>query len=207
LYLGLNAVVTLTCAEQSMTKPELRKRYLDKRKSLTEAACVHFNQQLYHLFFAHFDLSFIKVVHLYLPLEKNKEPDTWQILDRIRREFPHIKISIPKVNNQTSELENFYFEGLHETQKNIWGIPEPTQGIPTLSSEIDLVLVPLLVFDEKGNRVGYGKGFYDRFLKQCREDCKKVGLSFFDPIEQIIDVNEFDVKMEACITPSEVYTF
>jgi len=190
-----------------MTKPEFRKRYLEKRKSLTEAECLHYNQQLYHLFFTHFDLSFIKVLHLYLPLEKNKEPDTWQILDRIRREFPHIRISIPRVNNQTSDLENFYFEGLHEIAPNTWGIPEPKQGIPTRSSEIDLVLIPLLVFDEHGNRVGYGKGFYDRFLKQCRKDCRKVGLSFFEPVEQITDVNEFDVKMDACITPSKVYTF
>ncbi len=190
-----------------MSKPELRKRYLEKRKQLTEGERTQYNQQLYHLFFSYFDLSFLNVVHLYLPLEKNNEPDTWQILDRIRREFPHIRISIPKVNSQTSELENFYFEGLHEIKTNTWGIPEPRQGIPTISSEIDLVLIPLLIFDEKGNRVGYGKGFYDRFLKQCRPDCKKIGLSFFEPVEIITDVNEHDVKMDACITPTEVYSF
>ncbi len=190
-----------------MHKPEFRKRYLEKRKSLTEGELAQYNQQLYHRFFSHFDLSFLQVIHLYLPLEKNKEPDTWPILDRIRREFPHIKISIPKINNQTSELENFYFEGMHEIKNNAWGIPEPKQGVPTISAEIDLVLIPLLLFDEKGNRVGYGKGFYDRFLKQCRPDCKKIGLSFFDPVAIIADVNEQDVKIDYCITPKEVYSF
>lgn len=174
---------------------------------LTEAECAQYNQQIYHFFFSYFDLSFVQVIHLYLPMEKNKEPDTWPILERIRREFPHIKISIPRVNVLTAELENFYFEGLLQIDKNVWGIPEPKQGIPTAPTDIDLVIVPLLVFDERGNRVGYGKGFYDRFLKLCKAGCKKIGLSFFDPIEQLSDINEFDVKLDACVTPSNVIYF
>ncbi len=190
-----------------MSKTELRKIYLDKRRKLNSAECAHFNLQIYNLFFSSIDLSFVKIIHIFLPLEKNNEPDTWMIVDRIRREFPHIRISVPKVNAQTSELENFYFEGLHQIEINQWGIPEPRQGIPTPSEKIDLVIVPLLVFDEAGNRIGYGKGFYDRFLIQCRLDCKKVGLSFFEPVEFIADPDAHDVKLNSCITPKEVYRF
>lgn len=190
-----------------MTKPEFRKRYLEKRKNLTEVEFIQYNLQLYHLFFTHFDLSFKKVIHLFLPMAKNNEPDTWQIIDRIRREFAHIRIAIPRVNNTNDTLENFYFEGLHAIENNAWGIPEPNGGHPVLSHDIDMVLTPLLVFDEKGNRIGYGKGFYDKFLKDCRPDCEKIGLSFFDPIEQITDTNQYDVKLNACITPKGVYTF
>jgi 5-formyltetrahydrofolate cyclo-ligase len=189
------------------SKQELRKFFLQKRKSLTEGELVQANQSIYHLFFQHFDLSFIKVIHTYLPLEKNHEPDTWQIIDRIRREFPHVRIAIPKISGVTNQLENIYFEGLHQIELNVWGIPEPKQGIPVPLEKIDFVIVPLLIFDKQGNRVGYGKGFYDRFLKECRPDCKKIGFSFFDPIDRISDAEDFDVKLDGCITPSMIYSF
>jgi 5-formyltetrahydrofolate cyclo-ligase len=189
------------------TKQELRKIFLTKRKALSEGDVIQRNQSLYHSFFQNFDLSFIKVIHTFLPLEKNNEPDTWQIIDRIKREFPHVRISIPKVNQQTNQLENIYFEGLHQVKINAWGIPEPLQGVPTPSEKIDMVLVPLLIFDKKGNRVGYGKGYYDRFLKECKSDCKKVGLSFFDPVDEIADTDSYDIKLTGCLTPSEVYFF
>src|SRR5882762_10033654 len=104
-----------------MTKQELRPIYLDKRKKLTHAACVQFSLNLYNHFFSSFDLSFINTLHTYLPLEKNNEPDTWPIIDRIRREFPQVRISIPRVAGDNT-LENFYFEGLHQLQTNAWGI-------------------------------------------------------------------------------------
>jgi 5-formyltetrahydrofolate cyclo-ligase len=190
-----------------MNKAALRKIYSEARKKLTPEQCAHFNLQLYHFFFLYADLSFIKVIHTYLPLEKNNEPDTWAIIDRIRREFPHIRISVPKVNPKTNELENFYFEGLHQIDVNTWGIPEPKQGIPTPSEKIDMVVVPLLTFDQKGDRVGYGKGYYDRFFSQCRTDCRKVGLSFFDAVELISDISEHDIRLNAAITPSGFFTF
>lgn len=190
-----------------MTKAELRKIYSDKRKGLSQSECASFNLQLYHFFFLHIDLSFIKNLHVYLPMEKNNEPDTWAIIDRVRSEFPNVRICIPKVNNQTAELENFYFEGPHQLETNSWGVPEPKQGIPTPIEKIDLALVPLLCFDWKGDRIGYGKGFYDRFFSKCKPDCKKVGLSFFEPVDSIADVNEHDVKLTSCITPKQVYHF
>jgi 5-formyltetrahydrofolate cyclo-ligase len=163
--------------------------------------------QLYQNFFTSIDLSFIKVLHTFLPLEKNKEPDTWLIIDRIKREYPHIRISIPRVNAQTKELESIFFEGLHQLQKNPWGIPEPKQGIPTDPDQIDLVLVPMVIFDKNGHRVGYGKGFYDKFLATCRKDCRRVGISLFDPVENIEDVNDLDIHVQCCLTPTKHYRF
>lgn len=189
-----------------MTKQELRKIYLEKRQSLSEAEYGQLNFQLYQNFFSAIDLSFIKVLHIFLPIILKKEPDTWLIIDRIRREFPHIRISIPKVNNQKGELENFYFEGLHQLTTNEWGIQEPKQGIPTEPEKIDFVVVPLLAFDKRGYRVGYGKGYYDKFLSQCKPETKKVGISLFPPIE-ILPAQDFDVQLTSCITPTEVFEF
>jgi 5-formyltetrahydrofolate cyclo-ligase len=189
-----------------MTKKELRKQYLERRKQLSEGECAAFNLKLYNLFFASFDLSFIRVLHIYLPIAKNNEPDTWAIIDRIRHEFPHIRLSIPRVV-ANGELENAYFEGMHQLEKSELSIPEPRIGVPTPDEKIDMVIVPLIAFDEKGNRIGYGKGFYDRFLKRTRLDCKKVGLSFFAAAKEIDDVDVSDVPLDQCVTPSGIMQF
>jgi 5-formyltetrahydrofolate cyclo-ligase len=190
-----------------MTKRELRKLYLQKREALSEAKYGQLTFQLYQNFFSSIDLSFIKVLHTFLPIAAKKEVDTWLIIDRIKREFPHIRISIPKVNSQTGVFDSFYFEGLHQLTTNEWGIQEPKQGIPTEPEKVDLVLIPLLAYDKKGHRVGYGKGFYDKFLATCRPDCKKIGLSLFEAQEKIADVKDFDVQMDHCITPHAVINF
>ena len=72
---------------------------------------------------------------------------------------------------------------------------------------INMIFVPLLSFDKNGYRVGYGKGFYDRYLSQCRGDCLKIGFSYFEPLDAIDDTNEFDVPLNLCVTPTTVYVF
>ncbi|MFZ1808938.1 MAG: 5-formyltetrahydrofolate cyclo-ligase [Cyclobacteriaceae bacterium] len=190
-----------------MTKKELRKVYLEKRKEITESTYLQFNHAISEQFFSLVDLSFIKVVHSFLPITANKEFDTWLIIDRIRREFPHIRLSIPRINKKTDLLENLYFEGLHQLESNSWGIQQPKQGVPTEHEKIDLVIVPLLSFDQTGHRVGYGKGYYDRFLSSCRKDCQKIGVSFFSPIEKISDTNNNDFRLTSCLTPDRLYSF
>lgn len=190
-----------------MNKADLRKIYLQKRQALSEAEYAQLNFQIYQQFFAKIDLSFINVIHIFLPVISKHEPDTWLIIDRLRREFPHIRISIPKSDTRQNTLENFYFEGLHQLVTSAWGIQEPKQGIPTEIEKIDLVLVPLLAFDKAGHRVGYGKGFYDRFLKGCRPDCLKAGLSFFEAEEILTDADELDVPLNLCVTPAGIIHF
>lgn len=184
-----------------MTKQEIRKIYMDKRLSLSEGEWATRNRLICENFFAHIDLSFVSVLHTFLPIEKTREPDTWMIIDRLRREFPHIRISIPRINNETSIVDNFYFEGLHQLEKNTWGIPEPKQGVPTPTEKIDAVLVPLLAFDRHGNRLGYGRGFYDKFLATCKPDCKKIGLSFFPAIEGALPTEPYDIPVDLVVTP------
>ena len=189
-----------------MTKEELRKLYSVKRKKLSASECAFFNQKLVHHFFSSINLSQIKVIHTYLPISKNNEPGTWKIIEMIQREFPQIRISVPRVADDRV-FENFYFEGLHQLQTSAWGIQEPKQGIKTPVEEIDMVLVPLLVIDRRGHRVGYGKGYYDRFLKTCNRDCKTIGLSFFKPVELITDTIDSDVTLNSCVEPSGIHYF
>jgi len=190
-----------------MIKEELRKIYLEKRSSLSQNDYATYNNQLCENFFSSVDLSSVRILHCFLPIEKNKEPDTRLIINRIQAGYPKIYIAVPRVNEKMEELESFFFEGHEHLIVNKWGIPEPKKGTIAPLKNIDMVLVPLLTFDKKGHRVGYGKGYYDKFLSGCRSDCRRVGISLFDPVEKIGDINELDVRLHACVTPSKIYHF
>ena len=182
-----------------MTKAQIRKAYIQKRQALSEGEFTKLNQQLSDRFFSDVDLSTIEV-----PIEKQREVNTWLIIDRIQREFPKVKIAVPRINNQTATIENFFFEGKDQLEKNTWDILEPKQGIPVATAKIDIVLVPLLAFDKKGNRVGYGRGFYDKFLAACESKTKKIGLSLFPPVETIENASSYDIPLDSVITPVSV---
>lgn len=184
-----------------MLKKELRSGYLEKRLALSDTEYADRNQKLFENFFASVDLTGVNVIHVFLPMIKYKEPDIRPILERIKKEKPSIRFSIPRVNNKTQVLENFYFESPDQLKENKWGIQEPQFGERTPPEDIDLVIVPLLAVDKDGHRVGYGKGYYDKFLSLCKPTCLKVGISLFEPIEKIEDVNEMDVALNTCITP------
>jgi 5-formyltetrahydrofolate cyclo-ligase len=189
-----------------MTKQELRGQFVNFRNALTEAEYNQRGQKISDNFFSSVDISTFKAIHIFLPIISKREPNTWLIIDRLTEEFSKIRISIPKMEDKNT-LRNFYFEGKDQIKNNKWNIPEPQFGEITPTDSIDLVIVPLLAFDLEGNRVGYGKGFYDHFLKECRMDCKKIGLSLFEPIEKISDINANDVKLTHCITPKRNYIF
>lgn len=190
-----------------MLKKNLRKIYLDQRKSLSAAEKEVKSFSIAERFFKNFDLSKINFLHSFLPIERFAEIDTRPIFEKIWRAFPRIQTLVPRVNYQTDEIENLTFSIETETAKNAWQIHEPTHDKTIETEKIDMVLVPLLCFDERGYRVGYGKGFYDKFLSGCRADCRKIGLNYFAPVEKISDVNEFDVPLDFCITPEKVWKF
>lgn len=188
-----------------MSKDELRKAYLTKRLALTETEYRELSVKISDLFFSSFDLSRIHTLHIYLPIESKQEPDTWLIIDRIRIGFPHIRLVIPRVKGE--EMENIFFAGTDQLKKTKWGMLEPTQGTHANPQNIDMVLVPLLAVDKLGHRIGYGKGYYDRFLKLCRPNCIKIGISFFEPEQSIAEKSDHDVLLNACLTPFQVYQF
>jgi 5-formyltetrahydrofolate cyclo-ligase len=184
-----------------MTKDQVRKIYLQKRIGLSEAEFRQLNQKLADTFFSSIDLSSVKVLHTFLPIEKQKEVNTWLIIERLKKDFKNIRVAVPRINNQTSMLDNFYFEGMDQLEKNTWGILEPKQGIPVPTEQLSIVLVPLLGFDKFGNRVGYGRGFYDKFLATCPPTCEKIGLSLFPALNAIEGMGPNDLPMSKVITP------
>jgi len=197
----------VTTKIQKAKKAKLRRIFIDKRLSLSDREREIFSEKIADNFFKAFKFNDIRVLHCFLPLEKFAEVDTFLIFKRIWNEFPEIKTVVPKMNLRDNELDSVLFNESSTLEKNQWGVREPIDGEYVSSKDIDLVILPLLCFDLRGFRVGYGKGFYDRFLSSVRQNCLKIGLSFFDPVDEIIDVSINDVKMDFCVTPDRVFNF
>lgn len=187
-----------------MNKAELRKAYKLKRNALSQAELTQLDAQILQQLQG-YDWSGITYLHCYLSIEKFKEYNTMPFIHWIWEHHPHIVILISKSDFQTNELTHYPFSAETILSLNAWGIPEPEAGIEVLPRTIDAVLTPLLVLDKAGNRVGYGKGFYDRFFASCRPEVKKLGISYFEPVEQIEDVQPWDVPIEVVFTPENTY--
>jgi 5-formyltetrahydrofolate cyclo-ligase len=189
-----------------MTKDQIRKIYLHKRMALDGAEYIRLNNLICHVFFSHVRLSDISLLHTYLPMERKKEPDTRRIIERVRRDFPHIRITVPRIDQQSGLLEQVLLESPEQLVVNAWGISEPQYGDVVPPENTDMVLIPLLALDEQGYRIGYGRGYYDRFLKRCRKDVPRIGISFFPPLASVPH-DEYDIPLTACVTPDHYYVF
>lgn len=189
-----------------MTKSELRKKYLERRSRLSVVEAAAMSGEIAERFFAEVDLAGVRNMHTFIRLRKFNEIDTSNIYFRLWRDHPNVQTFAPRMNAATGELESVRFEAETDFSENGWGIREPV-GDAADPAELDLVIVPLLCFDTRGHRVGYGKGFYDRFLARCRPDCQKVGVSYFPPELEIADITENDIPLDACVTPSGLFRF
>jgi 5-formyltetrahydrofolate cyclo-ligase len=185
-----------------MLKSDLRLKYIELRdklpkKELLDSSLIIANKLL-ELPIWEFDYY-----HLFLSISKKKEIDTSFVLSILQGRDKNV--ILPKI--QGERLVHYLLTDGTAIKKNKWNVPEPIDGIAIEPLKIDVVFVPLLAFDVHGNRVGYGKGYYDGFLKQCRPDVLKIGLSLFEAEDEITDAFENDIPLDYCITPNTSYRF
>ncbi|MCC9166413.1 5-formyltetrahydrofolate cyclo-ligase [Pontibacter harenae] len=188
-----------------MLKAELRKQMLQQRRALPAEEVQQRSQRITDLFFRHFPLQEGQTVHVFLPIIKNNEVNTWYIIEQLRQGHPEVRVAVPVTDVAQNVLTHHHLTDEAVLVENAWGIPEPQHAHIIHAQEVDVVLIPLLAFDKAGHRVGYGKGFYDRFLADCRPDVLKVGLSLEPPVESITDPNPFDVPLDFAITPQGIW--
>lgn len=186
-----------------MKKAELRKLTLNQRRLLSSSVISELSLQLLSNF-SKLDFSGVKTLHIFLPIAEKNEPDTFLFIDWLKNNHPDIKIIVPKADFETALMSNYVYSGREDLQKNLYNILEP-QKAELHNGDVEMAIIPLLAFDERGYRVGYGKGFYDRFLEGLTT--LKVGISFFEAADIIEDVNEHDIQLNLCITPHKVYDF
>jgi 5-formyltetrahydrofolate cyclo-ligase len=190
-----------------LNKSELRQIYLEKRQSLSPDELKVGSEAVANRFFEAFDLNGVQILDIFVSIARFNEIDTSTIFHGIWSGYPQIITTAPRVNHENGHLEHFAFGAESDLLQNNWGISEPVPGVVVTEEMIDMVLVPLLCFDRDGHRVGYGKGFYDKFLARCRPDCISVGLSYYPPVDRIDDVGEHDIRLDHVITLNEAFSF
>src|SRR6218665_3368844 len=161
-----------------MTKNELRKIYKQKRLALSAGE----RSKLEDLILIRFQQLGIEIpdcIMTYAPFEKMGEFDPQLITDYCYFKNPGQKLFYPVMDAKNGTMQAVQVNEDTYFTKNEYGIGEPADGAPAPAQELDLIIVPLLAYDTNGHRVGYGKGYYDRFLNQCRKDVVKIGFSFF----------------------------
>ncbi|WP_036157275.1 5-formyltetrahydrofolate cyclo-ligase [Maribacter forsetii] len=186
-----------------MLKKDLRITYLKLRSSLTPAQVSSQSIAVAN--------SVLKLpiwenqyFHIFLPIVQKVEIDTEGIISILLGLDKNV--IVPKIITDTT-LEHYLLTDNTKFTTNSLNIPEPVDGITIAPNKLDVVFIPLLAFDELGNRIGYGKGYYDRFLSECKDDVIKIGLSFFEAESNIEDVDATDIPLDYCITPNKVYSF
>ena len=180
-------------------KNQLRQKYKLLRAELSEQQIDDLSFEIYQNLLHHFNLQ-NKNISIFLPIKKFKEVNTWHIINHIKANY-----YLPVVKGK--ELKHIKYEDKHQLKLSNWGIEEPTFGEEAQPDLFDVVIVPMLAYDKKGNRVGYGAGFYDGFLKECKPNCLFIGVSFFSPEHDEIKTYETDIPLHFAVTPHHIYQF
>lgn len=183
-------------------KTFLRSHYKKKRFSLTKQEVDDLSQRVCKQL-DKLNIWKLKHYHIFISILKYNELDTSSIINKLKSEQKII--IVPKISN--NELVHIAINDETKFGLNEYGIKEPNDGNHFIIENLDIIFIPLLAFDIEGHRVGYGKGYYDRFLKLANNSTLKIGLSFFDPINKILDIDDNDVKLDYCVTPKQVHKF
>ncbi len=187
-----------------MSKATIREKYKVLRKGLSQEMLEEKSMAIANRVLS-LDIWDKTYYHLYLSIEAQKEVDTSYILSILHGKDK--RVVVPATNFEDGTLTHFLLMDDTLIRTNARGIPEPVEGIAIEATKIEVVFVPLLAFDDSGNRLGYGKGFYDRFLAQCAPSVLTIGLSFFPAEKSLTGMEETDVPLDYCVTPEKVYVF
>ncbi|RNA60711.1 5-formyltetrahydrofolate cyclo-ligase [Chryseobacterium nematophagum] len=186
-----------------MLKAELRKIYIQKRKALSSDEALLLSEKIFNNFVDYFSPVEDQKIHIFIPIEKFNEINTSIFITYFLSQ--NIRVFVPKViDNKLINIEIF-----EDTvfESNPWGILEPISNTDSEETHFHYIITPLLYCDSNGNRVGYGKGFYDAFFQDISPESKKVGINYFSPNEMIEDVWENDISLDYLVTPIEVLSF
>jgi 5-formyltetrahydrofolate cyclo-ligase len=189
-------------------KSDIRKAYKNKRLQLNDEDKIAM-EDLIALQFELINILVPNILMTYAPIESKKEYNPKKIIDHCKSKNTLLKIAYPLMCNQNEAPTLQAIEVNDNTNFliNQYEILEPTGKKNIAAQDINVVIVPLLAVDINGNRVGYGKGYYDRFLQTCSKDCIKIGCGFFDVIDIIDDIESTDIELNFYITPKNIYQF
>ncbi|MGX9986242.1 5-formyltetrahydrofolate cyclo-ligase [Soonwooa purpurea] len=183
-------------------KSVLREKYLEKRMTLSKDEVFLFSKGIFDTFISNFEIKSNSKIHCFLPIVSKNEIDTSFFFDYC---FKHnIRIFVPKVVGD--KIISIEINPDSEFKISKWNIQEPVSNLDSGEIEFDICITPLVYCDPLGNRIGYGKGFYDKFFEENKV-ISKIGLSFYKPVECVDNVFKTDVRLDYLITPNYFFVF
>lgn len=186
-----------------MKKSELRKKYLEKRNRLSEDEILLLSEKIFENFILQFKPIENQKIHCFSSIPEKNEVNTKLFLNEFFKN--KARVFVPKIAG--GNLISIEINPETQYIKNSWGISEPESNEDAKEKDFYFVIVPLLYCDNQGDRVGYGKGFYDNFLKNINSDVLKIGINYFSPQEKIDDIRKEDIPLDYLVTPTEILSF
>lgn len=180
-------------------KSELRSRLLFQRKSMSDQVWGLKSDQIISNLKELKEYKISDTIHCFVSMNDRKEVNTHKLIKELLSQ--NWEVIVPITDFETGELQHSKLESFEELEINKWGVLEPLKQ-KSFSEKIDLILVPLLAADKRFNRLGYGKGFYDRFLNST--NALKIGLVFEEFILPHIPTEDFDEKLDILITEKKI---
>ena len=184
-------------------KKKLRAKALQLREGIAKSAIKEYSEKITQNLIDNFDFSY-KKTHLFFPIPNKNEYESWLLYETIK-EKSKIHTSIFQKNIQ--KWQCISFNNNTSFSRTAFNVPVPTNYKETKWKEIDIILVPLILFDEKGNRIGYGKGIYDEILTFLNPNCVKIGVSILDCSNEIINKESHDIPLDYCQTAESLFIF
>jgi len=184
-------------------KDGLREELLARRAELTARQVVAASREIMKLCASIIPWQEVNCLHTYVPMAARKEVNSWWLLEHVWEHQPHVATAVPIVRGRRIHSEQV--DDGTRWQENVIGIPEPTDGIPLdIDHQFDVIVVPVLGFDRSGNRLGYGKGHYDRFLS-TQSGALTVGLAYADmEVKPGIPTEPHDVPLQYIVTETGI---
>jgi 5-formyltetrahydrofolate cyclo-ligase len=183
--------------EVVITKSLMRNLFLDYRRLLGQETFELRNRALCQNLLSFILKGKFKAIHTFMSIKRNNEVNISCIFDQLRKSGCNIMTT--KTDFANRKMEHFYLDENTALVENKLGIPEPVDARRAEFSKADLILIPLVVADRVNNRIGYGGGYYDQLLVDCRG--KKLGLSLSPLLDKIQDLNDWDIKLDGILTP------
>lgn len=188
-----------------MDKEDLRKQYRGKRKELSKEEIRNYSERISEKLLIYLeDHQELRHIHLFLPISRFNEVDTLPLFYKLQ-DLGYL-LYTSRLDPSEENLETLNISNIKGFDSGNWGIPVPKEAAIVAGDTIQLMLIPLLAYDKRGYRIGYGKGYYDKYLAGLSPAIIKVGMSFFPP-EDHIPVEPHDIPMDFCITPKDVFFF
>lgn len=181
-------------------KEELRQRLLEQRKSIPEDIYQKASSQIIQKLKQQKEFKSADIIHCYVSINTRREVDTKGLIKEMLSSGK--KVVVPVTNFQEGTLTHIRLDSYDNLVSNKWGVQEPEDGKEIMPEELELVIVPMVAGDERCNRIGYGEGFYDRFLKQV--NCPKIGLIFERNVLEQVPVEDFDIPLDKILTEDRI---